>query len=238
MSFLASGVMFVVVEDRHRLRAGHHRLVDVLARRRRASVGAYLPRVSAPPEPAKLWHIAQLTRNSSPPRATSPPSPLVYSASGIGRAGGQRRDVGGQGGDLLLGELDLVLALAPGRPGRPAASGRCRPGSPPAAAPTPIRVGPALVPWALRPWQVAQLARKSFLPVLDRASAAAVPASACLGAKRGVGDPGEDQAEQQEQGDRGGVSAAGGQGVHGAVLSSVAGRAGWDGHRMPGHFSR
>src|SRR5674476_948194 len=44
-------------------------------------LGAYLPRVSAPPEPAKLWHIAQLTLNSSLPLAMLP-SPLVYWLSG------------------------------------------------------------------------------------------------------------------------------------------------------------
>src|SRR5665811_872572 len=45
-------------------------------------LGAYLPRVRAPPEPAKLWHIAQLTLNSSLPRAMLP-SPLVYWLSGM-----------------------------------------------------------------------------------------------------------------------------------------------------------
>src|SRR5665647_3532093 len=44
-------------------------------------LGAYLPRVSAPPEPAKLWHIAQLTLTSSLPLAMSPP-PSVYWLSG------------------------------------------------------------------------------------------------------------------------------------------------------------
>ncbi len=33
-----------------------------------------------------------------------------------------------------------------------------------AAAPTPIRLGPASRPWAFSPWQVAQLAWNSFLP--------------------------------------------------------------------------
>ena len=51
-----------------------------------------------------------------------------------------------------------------------------------AAAPTPARLGPALLPWACRPWHVAQLARKSFLPSWTWL-AEAVAASACFGAK-------------------------------------------------------
>ena len=35
------------------------------------SDGANLPCVSSPPLPAKLWHCAQLVRNSSPPTASS-----------------------------------------------------------------------------------------------------------------------------------------------------------------------
>src|SRR6478735_8940240 len=38
--------------------------------------GAYLPRVRAPPAPAKLWHIAQLTRKIWPPSAIA----LLFSA--------------------------------------------------------------------------------------------------------------------------------------------------------------
>ncbi len=37
--------------------------------RRPVSEGAYLPWVSAPPAPAKLWHMAQLVRKISPPSA-------------------------------------------------------------------------------------------------------------------------------------------------------------------------
>ncbi len=33
--------------------------------------GAYLPLERAPPVPTKLWHCAQLRRNSSPPSARS-----------------------------------------------------------------------------------------------------------------------------------------------------------------------
>src|SRR5450759_3174688 len=44
-------------------------------------LGAYLPRVRAPPEPAKLWHIAQLTLKSWFPWAMLP-SPFVYWLSG------------------------------------------------------------------------------------------------------------------------------------------------------------
>ena len=36
------------------------------------ALGAALPEDSAPPSPTKLWHDAQLGRNSSPPSARSP----------------------------------------------------------------------------------------------------------------------------------------------------------------------
>lgn len=51
------------------------------------------------------------------------------------------------------------------------------------AAPTPMRDGPSLVPWAERPWQVAQFDAKSFWPSLtcdwlDAASVVLVLSSA------------------------------------------------------------
>ncbi len=50
--------------------------------------GAYLPFVSAPPLPEKLWHDAQLARNSSPPSASSSGvRPEVSYCSGAGIAG-------------------------------------------------------------------------------------------------------------------------------------------------------
>ena len=87
MSLLSSGVMFASLNTGIDCGPGDHRLVDVRARHVAQATGAYLPRVRAPPEPAKLWHIAQLTRNSSPPLATSPPSPEVYCASGMAGPG-------------------------------------------------------------------------------------------------------------------------------------------------------
>src|SRR6478735_1680519 len=59
-----------------------------------SSAGAYLPRVRAPPAPAKLWHIAQLTRKIWPPSAMAllfsgvPGSmTVVYFSSGIAGPG-------------------------------------------------------------------------------------------------------------------------------------------------------
>ncbi|CNL25857.1 Uncharacterised protein [Mycobacterium tuberculosis] len=52
-------------------------LVSVMA-------GAYLPSVSAPPAAATLWHIAQLTRKSSAPCATSPSPSRISSAGNSG----------------------------------------------------------------------------------------------------------------------------------------------------------
>src|SRR6266545_4062784 len=43
--------------------------------------GACLPEDSAPPRPAKLWHCAQLSRNSSPPSPRSPPRRLSPTGS-------------------------------------------------------------------------------------------------------------------------------------------------------------
>ncbi len=86
------------------------------------SDGAYLPRVRAPPEPAKLWHMAQLTRKSSPPLAGSPLAGVDVLLGGDGGAGGQGRDVGADLVDLLLGELDVAtLGLDAGRAHRHAA---------------------------------------------------------------------------------------------------------------------
>src|ERR1700733_14254429 len=50
-------------------------------------LGADLPRVRAPPDPAKLWHMAQLTRKISPPRAMLPPAGSVTELSGIAGPG-------------------------------------------------------------------------------------------------------------------------------------------------------
>src|SRR4051794_31358919 len=45
--------------------------------------GAYLPRVSAPPLPAKLWHMAQFVRKIEAPRAGSPLLGSTCSAEGM-----------------------------------------------------------------------------------------------------------------------------------------------------------
>ena len=74
--------------------------------------------------------MAQLVRKSSPPLAASPSVGSTTSWRRDGGPGRQRGDVGGQRGDLLLGELDRLLRAPAGR-ARPAASGRCRPGSRP-----------------------------------------------------------------------------------------------------------
>ena len=143
--------------------------------------GAYLPRVRAPPEPAKLWHMAQLTRNSSPPLAMSPPSPEVMAASGM--AGPGASDATYAASCLVCSSLNLFFLRMAWTPGlasgmRPVPTWKST-----AAAPTPARLGPAAPPWALAPWQVAQLARKSFLPAL-MSSADAEAACAGRGATR------------------------------------------------------
>src|SRR5665647_2578671 len=71
-------------------------------------VGAYLPRVSAPPEPAKLSHIAQLTLNSSLPSALLP-SPLVYWASGIAGPGLSEATYAAR--DAICASVNLIFLL-------------------------------------------------------------------------------------------------------------------------------
>ena len=134
------------------------------------SVGAYLPFGSAPPWPAKLWHGAQLVRNSSPPWAICSSVALLTSYDSSRRdrrAGGERGDVRGQRLDLRLGvrrrlARDLRARL------RRAASGRCRPGSRPRPRRRRSATGRILPrrvpPSAFRPWQLAQPTAKSFLP--------------------------------------------------------------------------
>ena len=111
-----------VVEDRHGLRTGGHGLVD-LAGRRIVQGRGVLAAVRAPPAPAKLWHIAQLTRKISPPRAiawlfSGVPGwmTVVHFSSGRpGRGRGRRRRRPGPRSPRV--ELDLVLGGLHVRPG-------------------------------------------------------------------------------------------------------------------------
>ena len=73
----------VVAEDRHVLRAGQHRGVDLSGRSPASSDGAYLPEDSAPPRPAKSWQDEQLSRNSSPPRGRVVAAQRQSSSAGI-----------------------------------------------------------------------------------------------------------------------------------------------------------
>ena len=123
------------------------------------SDGAYLPSVSAPPAPAKLWHCAQFVRNSSPPSARS--ASVVSSCSSVGIAG-----PGAERGDVCRHRqrsrprCTAPRRAAPARVGaasgiRPVPTWKCT-----AAAPAPIRVG--AVAGALR---VQPVARRAALEV-------------------------------------------------------------------------
>ena len=139
-------------------------------------LGANLPRVRAPPEPAKLWHMAQFTRNSSPPMATLPPWPLTDWLSGIAGPGAKEATYAASAAmSSLLNWTRCLGAWTSGLANgiRPVPTWKST-----AAAPTPAREGATLLPWACRPWQVAQLARKSFLP---RPTWSAPEAEACAG---------------------------------------------------------
>src|SRR5665647_1277385 len=71
-------------------------------------LGANLPRVRAPPEPAKLWHIAQLTLNSWFPRAMLP-SPLVNWLSGTDGPGPRVATYAAR--DAICASLNLICLL-------------------------------------------------------------------------------------------------------------------------------
>ena len=233
MSRLSSGVMLRVVEDRHGLRAGEHRLVDVLARDVPSAIGAYLPRVSAPPAPAKLWHMRAVDAEELAARGGV--------AAGAGRVLG-RRGSPGRGratrrrprasAICSLAELDR---LAPGS-ATPGSAAGIRPvptWKSTAAAPTPIRRrARSCVPWALRPWQVAQLARKSFLPLSIDAGVAPWRRRPAVGAGCGVSAAGE-RAGPRAGAARASADDAGGRRVRSRPTSSsrAAGLAGLAGGR-------
>src|SRR3954470_8085125 len=119
--------------------------------------------------------MAQLTRKSSPPLAMLP-SPEVYCASGMAGPGDSEATYAAS--CLVSSSVNLLglrMACTPGLDSgiRPVPTWKST-----EAAPTPARLGPALPPWALAPWQVEQLARKSFLPA---ATSSALATAACAG---------------------------------------------------------
>ncbi len=67
-----------------------------------------MPRVSAPPAAAALWHMAQFTRKSSPPSAALPLF-VQQVLFGDGRAGPEGSDVSGQLVGLFVVELGGLL---------------------------------------------------------------------------------------------------------------------------------
>ena len=191
MSCLLCGRDVGVVEDRHRLRAGEHGLVDVRAastslqgrartcrgsarRRRRRSCGTWRSWCGTARRP---WRRRRSRRGRTAASGMAGPgaSEATYAASCV---------------DLLVGELDAACAW----PATPGVGQRH-----PAGADLEVDRGGAdadqasgrpCVPWALRPWQVAQLARKSFLPVGDRRRRwPSAPACAGSGATSGVERP-------------------------------------------------
>src|SRR3954447_17909617 len=137
--------------------------------------------------------MAQLVRKISPPSAALPAVAEVYWASGTPGPGASDPTYAAS-----------WLTSSPEK--RFFASGACGPGSAIGirpvptwkstdAAPTPIRLGPAMLPRlsagapaAFRPWQLAQFARKSFLPAAT-SSALVVAALAGFGASAAYAAP-------------------------------------------------
>src|SRR5688500_7952587 len=126
-----------------------------------SSAGAYLPYVSAPPEPAKLWQLAQLVRHRSPP-SCSPPS----SGDPAGRGGPPPLDwmyaaSWSISGIVYFGFL-AGACTAPNASGmRPLSTWNTTDD-----APTPTRLGPPAPPCRFRPWQVEQPWRYRSRPAL------------------------------------------------------------------------
>src|SRR6478736_2145495 len=153
------------------------------------SDGAYLPRVSAPPAPAKLWHMAQLTRKISPPSAmallfSAEPGSMtvVYFESGM--AGPEPSEATYAARALICSGENFTLltgawTFGPASGMRPVPTWKST-----EAAPTPTSEGPDFVPWALRPWQLAQLARKRSLPSATVSAVTDAAALASLGARK------------------------------------------------------
>ena len=128
------------------------------------SGGAYLPSVSAPPAPSKLWHWAQSAVNSCWPSPRL--APEVLTSAGVGIAGPPARDamyaatsrvsVGFSWAGLLPFSAPISLAGI-----RPVLTWKST-----AAEQTPIRLGAIPVtPCASRPWQVAHVSWKICWPL-------------------------------------------------------------------------
>src|SRR5262249_49987627 len=157
-------------------------------------LGACLPDDSAPPLPAKLWHCAQLSRNSSPPSPSSPPrrdpdgttgpppTDCTYAAIWLtsssvygGPAGGGWSPAASLDCSSRVG-LRGSWAPCPLAGIRPVATWKYT-----AAWPTPSRLGPRpLTPSRLAAWQAMQALRYSCSP---RATSADGTSALLLGAK-------------------------------------------------------
>ena len=92
--------------------------------------GANLPDESAPPPAPKAWQEEQLTRNSVPPRATSPSARAASDSVGSSRSAAEGLDVLADRLGLFAGVQRRPCAR-PVPPGGPTASGRWRPGTRP-----------------------------------------------------------------------------------------------------------
>ncbi len=186
-----------------------------------SSAGAYLPRVRAPPAPTTLWHIAQLVRNSSLPSARRASSPTTwrYSSAGIAGPGPSEATYADRSATScsenltsLAGACGAVASIGI----RPVPTWKSV-----AAAPTPIRLGPAEPPWPAGPWQVEQLAWKSRSPA-SASPVAVVDASASCGRGDRVRAAGDQQAEQQQHDPGQRVAPSGGECLHDKSLVSGA----------------
>ena len=175
--------------------------------------------------------MAQLTRKISPPSAIAllfavgdaglRRDRVVYLSSGTDGPGAEWGDEGRRA-RRSASSVNLTLSdWAPARSARPAACGRCRPGSRRRRhrrrrardRDCGALGADAVAAGAVGDEEVLALGHRSRRPRRRGVG--------LLGGEEGVGASGEQQAQQDEHDDRGGVSAAGGQGVHDGILSSV-----------------
>ena len=206
------------------LRAGQHRLVDVLrldaaelggvaaARQRAAGAGEVVAGGAVGQEDLAAADDGLLAL------LVGQALDAVVGLVGDRRAGAERGDVRRERRDLLVG-VDGGLAAGPGRRAGPSASGRCRPGSRrrrrrrrPAAGRSWL---PSLVRDALAVLAVAEgAADEEELAALGRPARRRSPRGrACAGANAAYSAAGQQQAEQQDQrgprAGRGGAARAG-----------------------------
>ena len=202
----------LVVEDRHRLRAGEHGLEDVRAAScRRGSARTCRGSARRPCRRSCGTSRSWSGRSRPPRRRVALGRVDLFRRRDRPGPGPRTADVGGELADLLLGEPDLACGAC-----GPVACSGMRPvptWKSTDAGPTPMRLGALLRPAASSPWQLAQLARNRARP-LAMSSVRVVGGVARARGERRVEDAGHDQPEEDQDDAGEGMTPAGGESSH------------------------